>query len=289
MGKPTEIVPAAIVQPAVDLSQVRERLSVLIAEINKGEALIEHGNRILMDRRYQAGVLFSEARKQFPKSGPRAAGWGEFCEAVGVSRDTASRYMEIAAQVAAQPELAERKTFMDLYRELGLNTPPPQERFAAVTAAKPASQIGVTSMAPAVPVEAPKQAPAPTAKPKTQSKPAAPERPKATRIDKRDSQEDYDPEGPPARVDEPAETGAETVDRISAEFRPREDFGPPRLAVEAPSESSRRIEEILRAFDVETASKRVNASIDKEIASWPREHRDALASLYIKAAERARS
>lgn len=173
MREIVEVKPAAIVQSAVDLEQVRDRLAVLVTEIRKGEALMEHGNRILMDRRYQAGVLFSEARKQFPKSGPKAAGWGEFCEAVGVSRDSAARYMEIAAQVAAQPELAERRTFMDLYRELGLAAEGQSTRSAAAAAANPPAQIEAPKQgtkqktraaAPAKPAEAPKPAPKPAVK-----------------------------------------------------------------------------------------------------------------------------
>lgn len=142
----------AIVQTAVDLEHVRAELAPLLAEIRKGEALIEHGSRILTDRRYQAGVLFAQARKQFPKSGPKAAGWGAFCEALEVSRDTAGRYIEIAEQVAAQPELAERRSWMDLYRELGLAAEPtPRSRFAAGPAANPAQQALLPEEGPASP------------------------------------------------------------------------------------------------------------------------------------------
>ena len=128
----------AIVQAAVDVQAAAKEAAQLLTEIRKGEALLEHGERILMDRRFRLGQVLADVRKTFPPTGRRAAGWGEFCEELGISRDTAARYIETAEQVAVRPELAERRTWMDLYRELGL-AQDGAPRFAAAAAANSAA------------------------------------------------------------------------------------------------------------------------------------------------------
>src|SRR5689334_12615285 len=98
----------------VDLEQARQKGKALLSEIRKGKALLRLGHRILTDRRFQLGELLATVRKQFPSSGKGAAGWGRFCEDLEIKRATAARYIEIAEQVAARPELADRRSFLDI-------------------------------------------------------------------------------------------------------------------------------------------------------------------------------
>jgi hypothetical protein len=44
------------------------------------------------------GLLLVEARKAWPSRGPNAKGWGDFLAAIGVSQDSALRYMELARE-----------------------------------------------------------------------------------------------------------------------------------------------------------------------------------------------
>lgn len=81
--------PIAVVQAAVDLAQAARQADALITEINEGD-------RALGDRRLRLGRLLRDVRRQIPTSGPRARAWGEFCEARGISRDTALRHIALA-------------------------------------------------------------------------------------------------------------------------------------------------------------------------------------------------
>lgn len=168
MAKPTEIVPAAVVDVAINIEAVGAELDGLLGQIRKGEAAIETAGKIMTDWRYRAGVLLAQVRKQFPKAGRNAKGWGEFVAARGISLDSAVRYIEIAEQVKQRPELAQGGAgFMDLYRTLGIAAEPPSRDLPQAAGNVPAvpkqdAKPKVPGKPPVAPAEAPKSTPKPT-------------------------------------------------------------------------------------------------------------------------------
>lgn len=113
------------------LAQAAQRAKALLSEIRQGRTLLRLGQRILTDRRFQLGELLLQVRKDFSRSGTGAAGWSAFLEEVGLRRSSARRYLRVADHVRAHPELADRRSFQELYQELGLASPPPSERLEA--------------------------------------------------------------------------------------------------------------------------------------------------------------
>lgn len=211
MGKSTEIVPAVEVQPAVNIEQAKAELRPLLKRIEEGEAALQMGQQAVHDWRRQAGAICLAVRKTIPQSGRNAKAWGEFLTEMGLTASTAGNYMKLAEFADRYPTEAATISVGEIYKRLGIGLPAP----AAILAST--CEKGPEAPKPA----AAKQKTSAVSPEKSAEIPKTPEKPKATstRIDKRDSQENYDPEGPPARVDEPRETGAETLDRIKGEFK----------------------------------------------------------------------
>lgn len=94
----------SVVAPA--MAQVRSIFSDLReadAQVEKADKRFEDAERIRTRHReaqarlrLELGRALVEVRKQWPKRGPNARGWGEFLEREGISQDSALRYMQLA-------------------------------------------------------------------------------------------------------------------------------------------------------------------------------------------------
>lgn len=70
----------AIVEPG-DLDAIRQRLIARFA----GETAAQ--------RRLRVGEALSDVRRMWPERGPKAKGWGAFLRSIGISEDSALRYI----------------------------------------------------------------------------------------------------------------------------------------------------------------------------------------------------
>lgn len=98
--------PVAIVAPAVDLARVKRDLIKQHAELQDAErretATADAAAKARADadgRRLSVGRLLCEARKAFPRSGPKASGWGALLRDLGIEERSAQRWMALAGYV----------------------------------------------------------------------------------------------------------------------------------------------------------------------------------------------
>lgn len=61
-----------------------------------------------MRERQELGRRLLEARRRWPRSGPRARGWSEYLERLGIDDSTAYRYISIAARSLLPAQAPER-------------------------------------------------------------------------------------------------------------------------------------------------------------------------------------
>lgn len=134
MTRPDEVV---MVQPAVNLETCAAEIDGILAEIRKGEAVLDAATRFVDDWRTKAGAVFLQVRKTIPERGPNAKKWGDFVAERGISLNTASRYMQLAEHAAANPG-APAVPVIDIYRELGIKAP-------AAAPAPPAAPVAIKS------------------------------------------------------------------------------------------------------------------------------------------------
>lgn len=99
----------AIIITATDLQNIRisveQRHSALReAEHQEQRAGERHdkAREVTARRRLELGRALVEARKAWPARGPKAKGWGEFLERVGIEQDAALRMMHLAGYVEAR-------------------------------------------------------------------------------------------------------------------------------------------------------------------------------------------
>jgi hypothetical protein len=76
------------VQAAFDYAQAVDEAKRLLGDIER-----------LEERRLRLGQLFIRVRKQWPAHGPKAKGWSNYLNDVGVTQPTAWRYMELVGGV----------------------------------------------------------------------------------------------------------------------------------------------------------------------------------------------
>lgn len=90
--------------PAVDLAQLKSTIVAGLAE----HVSEEHKAATAHERARVVGLTVGralvEARKAFPRSGPKAAGWGAFLADAGLEERTAQRWMALAGYVAEVPD-----------------------------------------------------------------------------------------------------------------------------------------------------------------------------------------
>lgn len=94
------------ISPAVDLDRLgREILAAQVALADAERAVRRDEDRAQASRadaaarRVELGKLLIQARGGWPRSGPRARGWGEFLVRQGIGEDSALRYMQLAGYV----------------------------------------------------------------------------------------------------------------------------------------------------------------------------------------------
>jgi ParB family chromosome partitioning protein len=105
-----------VVAPAVDVDRIAAEIA---CEIERHEVGVRESQR---RHAVRVGRLLLEARPAWPARGPRAKGWGEFLERVGVPQPTASAWMKLAESV---PEFSlESSENSPTYRGAGLERRP---------------------------------------------------------------------------------------------------------------------------------------------------------------------
>lgn len=133
----------SIVQPAVDVEALGKECRDLNVKIVDTEKLVEKAGEQLGKWRLALGQKLVEARKAYPRSGPKAAGWGRFVADIGISQDTALRMMGLAGYVESSPAhaaSAREKSETPTYHDAGVDkrprkSDPPKDEPAAESSA----------------------------------------------------------------------------------------------------------------------------------------------------------
>lgn len=94
---------AAIVAPAVDEQQVRKRISSNWIALQDCERIETSKREEGARRRIEIGRDLIQLRKQWPSSGPNAAGWGKLLEGIGIPSQRASEFMRLAGYADSVP------------------------------------------------------------------------------------------------------------------------------------------------------------------------------------------
>lgn len=110
----------SIVQPAIDVQKVAADIRREVDGLATDEAQIARSGESAAARRVAIGKMLARVRPQWPERGPRAKGWGEFLESVGLAERTARDYMALAGFSATVAETSPAPT----YREAGLDRRP---------------------------------------------------------------------------------------------------------------------------------------------------------------------
>jgi hypothetical protein len=120
--------PAAIVQPA---DRIVDKICAAASEVREADVLAEKSARqaetardVAARKRLALGKLLIEARGNWPRSGPRAKGWGELLSRAGLDEATAWRYMKLAATNQISFTDGDAKEKAPTYADLGLDNRP---------------------------------------------------------------------------------------------------------------------------------------------------------------------
>lgn len=100
----------AIVQPATDIAKLTLQWELLDAR----------EERTLAEIRVAKGKLLREARGAFPKSGPKARGWGELLAKWKTDDATARRYMALAGYIEEVDSAQSERDPIPTYAEAGI-------------------------------------------------------------------------------------------------------------------------------------------------------------------------
>ncbi len=84
----------AIVEPASDLRRISADVRAAYTAFQRSEA---DTRQLKLD----LGRVLVEARKAFPHSGPKAKGWGDFCDDIGITQPRAWEAMDAWKQVSS--------------------------------------------------------------------------------------------------------------------------------------------------------------------------------------------
>jgi hypothetical protein len=89
----------SVVQPAVDVDKLLAEARRVHIAASDAERAVEVHTKRAAELRLQLGRILVDARKGFPRSGPKAAGWARFIADIGIASQRASEYMRLAGHV----------------------------------------------------------------------------------------------------------------------------------------------------------------------------------------------
>lgn len=139
--KPIPAIVESVVAPAIaQVRSIYSELREVDAQVEKADKRFEEAERSRTKQReaqarlrLDLGRALSEVRKQWPKRGPNARGWGEFLEREGIDQATAWRYMELAgyAEISCTEESVNENSAPPTYADAGIDKRPRKESIEA--------------------------------------------------------------------------------------------------------------------------------------------------------------
>lgn len=130
---------------ALRLAEQREEKTVGAAA--KAQEVARKATEESARRRLELGRLLAEKRKAWPARGPKAKGWGEFLEKIGIEERTARNYMQLAGYVEeiSETEKSVSETPIPTYAQAGIDLRARAEERPSLPTTSPTASTSVVT------------------------------------------------------------------------------------------------------------------------------------------------